>query len=113
MEHDCEIKLNIFERRTTYLNDFTKYPASKRIKYKWPRTTSESQVKPCKEYNREDHQTFQILKKDKHIPFNLLWKRKPITRTDPRQKFQLPVSIHNLCITVLIQNTFPFIKCNM
>lgn len=106
MEHNCKIKLNIFEKQTAYLNDFTKHPVPRRIKYRWPRNVSESQGKPCKIYNREDHHTFQRLKEDKHVPFDLWWKRKPITRTDPRHKFQLPVS--TVTFTIILYETHIF-----
>ncbi|EFA03016.1 uncharacterized protein LOC103314913 [Tribolium castaneum] len=95
-EHDDRIKLDIFRSKTTYQNDYKKFPLEPR------KDTLNCQAKfldkkdkPPSEYVPKDNETFAARRPDVYIPFNLLWRRKEITGTDPHVPFETPVIPEN------------------
>ncbi|XP_050307538.1 uncharacterized protein LOC126744223 [Anthonomus grandis grandis] len=83
-----KIKLNAFEEKTTYQNDFKKYCDRKKENLKNPRIRAEQPIKPPPKRHYTDNETFTTWKDDVYIPFDLLLFPKPIVQTDPRKPFE-------------------------
>lgn len=84
-EQDDRIKWDVFQEKTTHLNDYRWPKADPRKIKKWQLERTEPPDKQRKEYLPHDHETFIPWRREIHVPFNLLWEPKPITGEDPKR----------------------------
>ncbi|ENN72895.1 hypothetical protein HUJ04_003209 [Dendroctonus ponderosae] len=82
------MKLDAFNEKTTYLNDYPPYCDVSRPDIKTQKLRQERAQKPLPQRHFEDQETFSKWKDDVYVPFNLLMYPKPIVQTDPRKPFQ-------------------------
>ncbi|KAL1491348.1 hypothetical protein ABEB36_011957 [Hypothenemus hampei] len=84
-----KVKLDVFNEKTTYLNDYKQYCDVQQETVRTQHIREEPKVPSPPERRRiEDHETFCKWKDDVYIPFNLLIDPKPIIQTDPRNPFK-------------------------
>lgn len=89
-QFDSRIKWDVFQEKSTYLNDYQWATPDERKIYKWENDRNEPPQKPPPELQLCDHETFLPWRKGVHVPFNLLWNPVPITGTNPKEKILFP-----------------------
>lgn len=90
--YEREIKYPaVYEARTTYAESYKKFEDVKRQTNISTRDRCEPppQIKPPPKVR--DNETMCYFREESHIPFNILWARKPITQTSPLECFVTPV----------------------
>ncbi|KAI4464664.1 maestro-related heat domain-containing [Holotrichia oblita] len=87
MDFDDRLKLDNFQQPTTYANDYRQYYSASGKRYRWPKATEEEQIKLSPEFYEQDTETFYPFKKEHHVPFNLLWRPRPIVETNPNTSY--------------------------
>ncbi|GJQ85616.1 hypothetical protein Trydic_g20166 [Trypoxylus dichotomus] len=87
MNFDDRLKLDNFQEPTTYANDYRPYSPRDKRKYKWPKDKIEKPQKTPPEYFQLDIETFYPFKKEFPVPFNRLWRPRPILETDPTRPY--------------------------
>jgi hypothetical protein len=93
---DNRIKLNIFKCESTYQNDYKKFPLKKPATMNCKKELFETKEKSRRKWVFQDNETFANWRPNVHIPFNLLWRPKEITNTNPYEPFHTPVSFNEL-----------------
>lgn len=79
---------DIYKGDSTYQEDYQFYVPEKRRIYKWSKDREELTKKITnKAVKHIDQESYTLMKPDVHVPFNLLWKPKPIVGTYPKMKF--------------------------
>lgn len=91
-----KITHDIFKYETTYLNDYKTYPGVRRTRPSCQKEPFEEKVIQPAEHIYQDNETFVKWRKGAYVPFNILWKPKEITNTNPH------VPIHTPTVSPLI-----------
>ncbi|KAK9732141.1 hypothetical protein QE152_g13002 [Popillia japonica] len=87
MNFDNRLKLDNFQEPTTYANDYRPYQPVVGRRYRWAKATEEKAAKVPPTFYEEDIETFYPFKKEHHVPFNLLWRPRPIVETNPNTAY--------------------------
>lgn len=91
MDRDTRIKWDVFQGKSTYLDDYRWNKNQRKLSSTFPSASVEPTEKQSAEYVPVDTETFTPWKKDAHIPFNLYHVPKDVIGTHPKDIIKMPV----------------------